>query len=64
MRQAWTTESTKQASQGLSEMEDASIGPGLVCTMSSVYMLQLLAKCFCGAPNRGNRCISNSLAYS
>lgn len=39
--------STKQGSYVLTATQEASTGPAWVCTGSSVYMLWLLALCFC-----------------
>lgn len=39
-----------------------SIRPTLVCSMSSACMLWPLSYCFCGTPNSGSVCISDSFA--
>jgi hypothetical protein len=38
-RRAWLTESTKQSTYGLTESEEASVGPAWTFTMSSVLIV-------------------------
>lgn len=48
---------------GPTETERASLGPAWVCPRSSAYTSQLLlAWWFCGTPNSGSWCFSESLA--
>lgn len=44
-RRTWLTESTKLASYGLIETEEASTGSAGVCTRSSTSVLRLLVWC-------------------
>lgn len=50
-----------QGSQGLTETEAKMTEPVWVCTRSSVYVLYLLAGCFCGTPDSGSGGPSDSL---
>lgn len=57
-RKTWSTKFTKQGSwHELTEAEKASMGPAWVYTM-----LWLLRWCFCGSPNSGSGCVSDSLS--
>ena len=66
-RKTWSIESTKPGSYWLTEIEGFHrfcLGPECICTRSSKYKLWILAWCFCGTPNCGNRCNSDSFAWS
>jgi hypothetical protein len=64
-RRTCPTESIKQDTWELFiETEAASVGPARVYIRSSVYMLCLLAWCFCGTPNCGSRCVFDSSVCS
>lgn len=59
-RRTWPKESTKQDSQRLNRQ-----APGLYeSAPESLSILWLLASSFCGPPNSGNGCISDSFACS
>lgn len=63
-KRAWTLESTKQGSSGLTETETTVTEPARVCATSSACVLCFLAWCFGGNPDSESRVVSDSFACS
>lgn len=59
-RRTWPTESIKRDSLGLLETKSPSMGLTCFCTKFFVYILCLLALCFCGTSNNGRGFVFDS----